>query len=135
MTVRLLLDSHVFMWLAQDEGRLLLPARDAIASAAEIFLSTVSIAELCIKSGLGKLILPGPVAADPAAGFRQLAQAMGVTILPLDVEPAAALNDLPHHHRDPFDRLLVAQAMVAGLTLVTHDRQLRHYAGLDIVWT
>jgi PIN domain nuclease of toxin-antitoxin system len=135
MSGRLLLDSHVFMWLAQDQGLLHPRARDRIDAASELLLSTVSVAELCIKSSLGKLPLPIPLQGDSARGFRELAEAMAVTILPLDLEPAAALHSLPLHHRDPFDRLIVAQAMLGGLGLVTHDRRLGDYVGLDIVWT
>jgi PIN domain nuclease of toxin-antitoxin system len=132
---RFLLDSHVFVWMAQDPALLQPAARRALTDAIEIFLSPVSVAELCIKSAIGKLPLPQAIQADPATGFRELAGAMGVVLLPLDLEPAAALLNLPRHHGDPFDRLIVAQALVNGLTLVTHDRSLAAYEGLDILWT
>ena len=135
MNGRFLLDSHVFLWMAEDEALLQPAAREALADAIEVFLSPVSIAELCIKSAAGKLPLPPPIQADPATGFTQLAEAMGLALLPLELEPAAALLNLPRHHGDPFDRLIVAQAILNGLTLVTHDRSLAAYEGLDILWT
>jgi PIN domain nuclease of toxin-antitoxin system len=135
LSSRFLLDSHVFVWLAQDAELLPLSVRQALADATEVFLSPISIAELCIKSAIGKLPLPEPIQARPAEGFRALAKAMGVIVIPLELEAAAALLNLPRHHGDPFDRLIVAQAMVNGLTLVTRDRALAAYEGLDILWT
>jgi PIN domain nuclease of toxin-antitoxin system len=135
MNAKLLLDSHVFLWLAATPDRVGSGARKEIEAARNVYFSPVSIAEICIKSALGKLSLPAPIELRPAGAFRTQAEAMGVTILPLDVEAAAYLKHLPRHHGDPFDRLLVAQCLVDELTLVTHDRDMVAYERLDILWT
>lgn len=129
------LDSHVFLWLASGEKQLPRLVVETLRQARDVFVSPVSVAELCIKSAQKKLLLPAKIAANPAAGFRAQAAAMDMAILPLDVEAAAALQTLPLHHRDPFDRLLIAQALVADLIMVTHDRALAAYEGLEILWT
>ena len=99
-----------------------------------MFLSTASIAELCIKNNLGKLPLPAEIVDDPAVGFALVLEENFIRPLPIDVPHAAKLRDLPRHHGDPFDRLIIAQAMVEGLTVVTHDRAFARYAGLAVLW-
>lgn len=116
---RLLLDTHVFLWWQLDDARLSGDARESIAGADVVFVSAASAWEVAIKMSLGKLVLHTPFAKGVlAAGFAPLA---------VDFAHAEALTELPMHHRAPFDRLLVAQAMVEGLTLVTHDRTLERY--------
>jgi PIN domain nuclease of toxin-antitoxin system len=131
----LLLDSHVFLWLNDEAGRL---NASVLASLADpqtpLLLSVASVAELCIKNALGKLPLPAEIERDPAAGFREALDRMNVTALGLTLEHAARLRDLPRRHRDPFDRLLIAQALEEQLTVVTHDRAFGLYAGLDVLW-
>jgi PIN domain nuclease of toxin-antitoxin system len=124
--VRLLLDTHVFLWWCQDDRRLKRPARRAIQDAGAVFVSAVSAWEVGLKVALGKLRIPGPFsAAVSASSFDEL---------PIGFAHAAAASSLPMHHTDPFDRMLVAQCQVESLTLVTHDRQLQAYA-LPILWT
>ena len=116
---RLLLDTHVWLWWQADDRRLAKAARSVIAHAADVYISAVSAWEMAIKSALGKLTAPEDIAeAVEAGGFREL---------PVHFRHVAALHELPVHHRDPFDRLLLAQALVDGLTLVTADSALAAY--------
>lgn len=122
---RLLLDTHVWLWWQADDRRLAKVARAAIARAAEVYVSAASAWEMAIKIALGKLEAPEDVAeAVDAGGFREL---------PVHFRHVAALRTLPAHHRDPFDRLLLAQARVDGLTLVTADPALPPY-GVPHLW-
>ena len=130
---RYLLDTHVFLKLAK--ARPLSPAaQEALSNAdSEVFLSVVTVAEACIKAELGKLTLPPEIEPDPAGGFRAACRASDVQMLPIEVEHAARLRILPRHHRDPFDRLLIAQAIEEGLVLVSADRQFSQYEGLALL--
>jgi PIN domain nuclease of toxin-antitoxin system len=95
---------------------------------AEIHLSAASVWEMAIKARLGRLTLPAPVADYVAAKARA-----GVRVLPVDWPHAAAVEQLPLHHHDPFDRLLIAQALAEGLAIVTRDRVFRRY-GVPVIW-
>lgn len=122
---RLLLDTHVFLWWRGEPGRLPCEVRDRIATAELVFVSAASAWEAAIKVSLGRLKLPDTLEAGVlASGFEKL------LITFAHAEQAA---NLPSHHRDPFDRMLVAQAQAEGLTLVTHDRLLEPYA-VEILW-
>ena len=121
--MRLLLDTHVFLWWCADDPRLTGRERAAIGSAAnDVFLSAASVWEMAIKQGLGRLEIPEPASAAAAR--------LGIEALPVTFEHAEATLELPPLHRDPFDRLLVAQAGTEGLTLLTHDPLLRAYPGV-----
>ncbi len=110
--MNLLLDTHVLIWW--DEGAKLAPgARRAIAEADTVYVSAASAWEVAIKMGLGRL--------RPTRTVEQAAQESGFLELPVTFRHAERVASLPVHHRDPFDRLLVAQAGVEGLTLVTRD--------------
>jgi PIN domain nuclease of toxin-antitoxin system len=123
---RLLLDTHVAIWWLLSPSRIPASTRKAIGNADQVFVSAVSAWEATIKSGLGRLELPSPIELGlEESGFDQL----NITF-----PHAAAVRDLPLHHRDPFDRLLVAQAVCERLTLVTHDRNLAPYP-IDILWS
>lgn len=116
---RLLLDTEVLIWWDTNDRHLGRHARALIRDADDVYVSAASAWEIAIKIALGKLRttrLPSTVTAD--ADFRTL---------PVTCEHAEALLDLPAHHRDPFDRLLLATAWVEGLTVVSSDRQLRLY--------
>ncbi|MCB1273446.1 MAG: type II toxin-antitoxin system VapC family toxin [Leucobacter sp.] len=119
--MRLLLDTHVLLWWLADDERLSARHRELIARGDNrVVVSSVSIAEIAIKSSLGKLEAPdGIVDAVTLSGFELLA---------FDAPHAEALRHLPWHHRDPFDRMLVAQAKVEHLTLLTVDLRLREYS-------
>ena len=117
--MRLLLDTHVLLWWRQDNRRLGRAARTAITSAAVVYVSAASAWEVAIKSAIGRLHLGDPFDVHvQEAGFEPLA---------ITFAHAAELTRLPPQHADPFDRMLVAQARLEGLTLVTHDRTFLEY--------
>jgi PIN domain nuclease of toxin-antitoxin system len=118
--VRLLLDTHAALWWLGDSPRLGAVAREQIARAESlVVVSAVSLWEIEIKRGVGKLRAP----ADVLGGVR----AAGFDLLDLTAEHAVAAGRLPMLHRDPFDRALVAQARLEGLTVVTGDRTVADY--------
>jgi len=122
---RLLLDTHIFIWWRAAPSRLPSEVQSRIATADIVFVSAASAWEAAIKVSLGRLELPDTMEAGVlASGFERL------LITFSHAERATAL--LPHH-RDPFDRMLVAQAQAEGLTLVTHDRLLEPY-DVEILW-
>ncbi len=121
--MNLLLDTGVFLRLAFDPEIVPEFVRSAVDRAETVLLSVASVWEMAIKASIGKLTLPVP--AGEYAINR--AQRLGVTFLPIAPQHAAAVQGLPFHHRDPFDRLLVAQAAVDGLTLVTTDAMISRY--------
>jgi PIN domain nuclease of toxin-antitoxin system len=118
--MRLLADTHVLIWWLDDSRELPTPMRDAIAGDRnEVVASVASLVEVAVKRSLGKLRI--------RALDRDFLEGQGVNILPITAEHASALEDLPLHHRDPFDRILVAQAQVEDLVFLTVDRQLNDY--------
>ena len=122
--MRLLLDTHVVLWQLSGERELSQSAVAAIAAADDLLFSVVSFAEIGIKAAVGKLVVPPDLQAKITdAGVRSLALAGAHGL---------AVAQLPTHHRDPFDRLLIAQAMTEGLTLVTADANFAAY-GVPIV--
>ncbi|MBO0700589.1 MAG: type II toxin-antitoxin system VapC family toxin [Zavarzinella sp.] len=122
--MRLLLDTHVFLWYITADSKLPAPFRAAIQDPAnEVYLSVVSVWEAVIKHGLGKLPLPGP----PADYLPQQRDAHGITSLPVAEGAMPHVAGLPPLHRDPFDRLLVAQALQHGLTVATVDPDVSAY--------
>jgi len=130
-----LLDSHVVLWLALGDPRLSRNLIDQLADrAARLFVSTAGVAELCIKASLGKLRLPFAAEQSAEAGFAKLLDDWDAAPLDVTLAHAALLRDLPRHHSDPFDRLIIAQAMAEGLTMVTHDRAFARYDGLTVLW-
>jgi len=117
--MRLLLDTHVVLWQLSGERELSQSAIAAIAAADDLLFSVVSFAEIGIKAAVGKLVVPPDLQAKITdAGVRSLA---------LAAAHGLAVAQLPTHHRDPFDRLLIAQAMTEGLTLVTADPNFAPY--------
>jgi PIN domain nuclease of toxin-antitoxin system len=124
--LRLLVDTHVFLWWCADDPRLGADERAALADARnEAFLSAASVWEIAIKQSLGRLRLPEPVSAA--------ARRLGFLPLPVSFEHAEAVERLPPLHRDPFDRMLLAQARSEGLTLVTQDPDIRRYPGVALL--
>lgn len=124
--MRLLLDTQIYLWYLADSRKLSKRARSEITAAIEVFVSAASIWEAAIKAGIGKLNV---VAGDLVAGIR----ASGFSELPVSALHAARVTGLPHHHRDPFDRLLVAQAMYEPLHLLTADVVLKQYSDLVLL--
>lgn len=121
----LLLDTHVFLWWREASDRLGAGVRRAVEGADVVFVSAASAWEIAIKVALGKLRIPGPL--EPAVEESQF------TPLPITFAHAAAVSGLAPHHRDPFDRMLIAQALSDGLTIVTHDRRFAPY-GARVLW-
>ncbi|MDY0000167.1 MAG: type II toxin-antitoxin system VapC family toxin [Polyangia bacterium] len=120
--MNLLLDTHVLLWAFEDDRRLGRGAREAIVDGGNIvFVSAVSAWEITIKKALGKLRAPD--------GFLEELARHRFTPLEVTIEHALAVGRLPPLHQDPFDRLLLAQAVEEQLTLVTHDRRLEAYGG------
>jgi PIN domain nuclease of toxin-antitoxin system len=127
--VTLLLDTHAFLWFASGDRRLSRRARAAMeADDAELYVSTASIWEMAIKSSLGRLTLPKPVETYMAEKIAE-----GYRVMPITWPQAAAVEQLPFHHRDPFDRLLAAQARAERCPIVTRDPVFRKYA-IDVIW-
>ena len=121
--MRILLDTHVYLWWVADSRSLSKAARKKIAGADAVFVSAATIWEAIIKIGIGKL------AADPGALVRGIAVS-GFESLPVTPEHALALTRLRDHHRDPFDRILLAQAITEPLYFLTADRALSVYSDL-----
>ena len=124
--MRLLLDTHVFLWWRGASDRIPPRVKGAISEADSVFVSAASAWEVAIKVALKKLRIPGPL--DQAVAESRFEQ------LPISFSHASMVTGLVQHHRDPFDRMLVAQALVEGLTVVTHDRRFEPY-GVPVLWT
>jgi PIN domain nuclease of toxin-antitoxin system len=125
--VRLLLDTCTFLWLIGQRAALSEKVRDAIADPAnDCFLSAASLWEILIKHGGGRLEIDSR-GASPEGFLIEQREAHGLDPLPIDEESVAQLPKLPDLHRDPFDRMLVCQAIANGLTLVTSDTTIRRY--------
>ncbi|MBI2804581.1 MAG: type II toxin-antitoxin system VapC family toxin [Planctomycetes bacterium] len=122
--MKILLDTHIFLSYISADRRLAFSVRDAILDGTnEVFLSAASVWEIIIKSQLGKLPLPEP--AETYIPRERSAHL--IASLPVDEDSVKRLARLPAHHRDPFDRLLVAQALEHGCKLATVDPQIRAY--------
>jgi PIN domain nuclease of toxin-antitoxin system len=120
--MRLLLDTHVFLWSVTASRQLKAETRTFLTSAEAVYVSAASIWEIAIKSQLGK------IDADPES-LAAAIEASGFQELPVSAAHAAAVAKLPMHHTDPFDRLILAQAFTEPLRLVTADRTLAAYGG------
>lgn len=117
--MRLLLDTHALLWWLADEG-LTDQARDAIADPANlVMVSAANAWEISIKKALGKLSAPDDL--------ERQTEKNGFTALPISIAHGLAAGALPRHHDDPFDRMLIAQAVEEGLTIVTHDKRFSDY--------
>jgi PIN domain nuclease of toxin-antitoxin system len=122
--VRLLLDTHAFLWAAGDPDQLRVSARAAIEDSTNDVLVSAAVAwEISIKVALGKLTVP----ADPAVWLPARVRSLGFQPLDISAAHALAVGGLPDIHRDPFDRIMIAQAQVEGLTLVTRDPENQKY--------
>lgn len=123
--MRLLLDTHVFLWLTTRHPSLSERHREAyIDPESETYLSAASYWEICIKYALGKLNLTD----DWPERFEREFVRSRIRWLPVQQAHCRALLELDHHHRDPFDRMLVAQAVVEDLVIATTDRRIQKYA-------
>lgn len=118
--MRLLLDTHTLVWMLQEPAQLGSASRQALESTAnDVFVSMATVWEIAILQSLGKIELDPPL--------QQIEEVLDIEWLPIDLRHAALVRVLPFHHRDPFDRMLVAQAIVEGMSLVTRDRKMAAY--------
>lgn len=123
--MRLLLDTHIYLWYLRDDPKLGRFARSLISDADDVYVSSASIWEIAIKVGIGKLradVAPLPGAVKNS-GFHELS---------ISFNHAVEVRNLPLFHRDPFDRLLIGQAIVEQMILLTADRKLRSYSPVVI---
>jgi PIN domain nuclease of toxin-antitoxin system len=128
--MRLLLDTHVFLWWNQADPRLSRRVRQLLSDPENsLFLSVASAWEMTLKVQSGKLGLPAATAVYIPARLKHYR----MDALPVTLEHVLAASTLPAHHRDPFDRMLVAQAQVERLPIVTHDFQVGKY-DVETIW-
>jgi PIN domain nuclease of toxin-antitoxin system len=122
-----LLDTQVLLWAGGDARRLSAEAAEIVSTAQSVVASTISIAEIVIKQSVGKLAM--------SVSALDICSAIGLEVLALDAADCMRLASVPLLHRDPFDRLLIAQALRRDLTVVTSDEQIWQYPGLSVVRT
>jgi len=128
--MKALLDTHTFLWWIANDPQLSLRARQIMVdSATELFLSVASGWEIAIKSHLGKLRLPPDLQGFVAEQVR----VNGIQVLPIEMMHVLHVHTLPDHHRDPFDRLLVAQSQLEKMPILTGDAQIGRYA-VTVIW-
>ena len=127
--MKALLDSHAFLWALSGDTRMSTRARDIFEGPSSLSLSIVSIWEILIKVQLGKLGLPRPAASYI---FSELAKNK-IATLPIRLDHLIAYENLPLHHRDPFDRMLIAQGIKEELPIITADRNFQNYS-VRTIW-
>jgi PIN domain nuclease of toxin-antitoxin system len=128
--VRVLVDTHVFLWDLLEDRRSSRKAKQVVSSDEhELVFSLVSLWEIAIKMKIGKLNTIG----SSVAYIRDEMNAYGMELLPIRYEHILQLEALPHHHNDPFDRLLIAQALTESLQILTGDAAFQQY-GVKLVW-
>jgi PIN domain nuclease of toxin-antitoxin system len=121
-----LLDTHIFLWWLEDSDRLKKDLKDIIAdSKNEIYISSVSIWEIAIKSSLGKL--------DIEASLDDIIGRCGFKELKISAKCAVGIKNLPRHHNDPFDRMLISQAINHNLVLISVDRYIKKYDEVRVI--
>ena len=126
--MKVLLDTHTFIWAITDERRLSPRARSLIASS-EVWWSVVSLWEAIQKAQVGKLSLPLPAGPFLTGELRS----NHVRLLPVSLSHVLRVEELPLHHRDPFDRLLIAQSIEEGSPIITADPWFARYP-VDVIW-
>ncbi|MEI7701008.1 MAG: type II toxin-antitoxin system VapC family toxin [Planctomycetia bacterium] len=123
--MKLLIDTHVLLWWFEDPARISEAARDRISDPEnEVLVSAVSCWEIAIKRGLGKLTAP--------EGVEEVIAQCGFAELAISISHSLKTETLPFHHRDPFDRMLIAQAFCESAILVSHDRMFEQY-GIPLI--
>lgn len=128
--MRVLLDTHVFLWWITDDERLSPRAREVMVEGRNtLVLSAASGWEMAVKARLGRL----SVAGDFASFLSEQLALNGIDTLPVTMAHALHVFELPAHHRDPFDRLLVAQALLEGMPIVTADPEIARYP-VEVIW-
>jgi len=127
--MKAILDTHAFLWALAGDGRMSRHAREIFAGSSDLSLSIASVWEILIKVQAGKLNLPRPAGKYV---IRKLAENR-IEILPISVDHLLAVERLPMHHRDPFDRMLIAQSMEENIPVVTADRIFTRYP-VEVIW-
>ncbi len=128
--MKYLLDTHTFLWWNLEDPQLSLTAREIISNGNnEIFLSAASAWEIAIKAAKGRLILPD----EPAKYIAERMNLYRFQSLPVQVSHACLVYQLPPHHNDPFDRLLIAQSQSESLPLLTGDTEISRYE-VEVIW-
>ena len=123
--MRLLLDTHIFLWLNDDPTQLTLTVKELFSSGEhELYLSMATPWEIQIKSQLGKLSLAMPIEEL----VNKNRQENNIKLLPIDLSHISYLEQLPQHHKDPFDRIIIAQAIIEGMTIITVDHAFADYS-------
>ena len=122
--MQLLIDTHILIWFLEGNNLLSKPNRQIIAdSNNDVFISIASLWEIAIKISIGKLTLNNPLADV----IKQIA-ADDIEILPISPEHILSVSTLPFHHRDPFDRIIISQAQIENLPIMTKDQEFSNYA-------
>jgi len=128
--MNLLLDSHAFIWMRQEPHRIgVMAISEMMLVSSRLFLSSATLWELQIKIDLGKFDFGDPLSVVIADEFRE----NSIELLPIENKHIFNLSNLPIHHRDPFDRMLISQAMVEEMTVVTVDPKFSEY-GVKVLW-
>lgn len=128
--MKLLLDTHAFLWWIADDQKLSGRAREIISDGSnELFLSAAAGWEIAIKVQIGRLKLP----EEPIRFILDQMRINAIQSLPIQMIHALHVSTLPQHHRDPFDRLLIAQAQLEGLPVLSSDHQLANYQ-VEVIW-
>ena len=128
--MKVLIDTHVFLWWITNDPRLSPRAREIIADSANVvFLSAASGWEIAIKAKLGRLRLPD----EPERFILKQLELNAIEVLPVQMSHALHVYALPYHHRDPFDRLLIAQARLEKVPILTADPQISRYE-VEVIW-
>lgn len=128
--MRVLLDTHIFLWMISDPGKLSRLVKNILESKEnEIFLSAVSGWEIAIKYQIGKLRL----AENPDVYIPRKAEENSLELLSIEMNHAVNVSNLPDIHNDPFDRLLISQSQLENLPLITNDEKIKRYS-IDTIW-
>jgi len=128
--MKVLIDTHVFLWWITNDPRLSPRAREIIADGANVvFLSAASGWEIAIKAKLGRLRLPD----EPERFILKQLELNAIEVLPVQMSHALHVYALPYHHQDPFDRLLIAQARLEKVPILTADPQISRYE-VEVIW-
>ncbi len=122
--MKLLLETHAFLWFIDDDPRLSLTAKTTIETTPEVYVSLVSVWEMAVKISNGKLTVPESLREF----VMQHLTRNRFQLLPIELEHTVMVAQLPLHHKDPFDRLLICQAMSTGFRLVSADSMFAEYA-------
>ena len=117
--MNIIIDTHIFIWLLKEPKKLSAEHYQQLTQPHAFFLSSISIAEMMIKASIGKLT----VDYDPIL----MAKKSGLNLLDFSAEDAVTLKELPFHHKDPFDRMLIAQSMTKKMPIMTSDKQFKRY--------